>query len=209
MQHLAPIQLDKEVWKSADPCFDIHGNALVTDRSFFDSDTFISNQILHLSAVRNVQMVKFRDTANPDSDFVFLNTHLHHPVDEIDNYVRALQVEHILFWISRQTKEEDKVFLMGDFNAQPNSVAYNHCIAAGFKSAFKEANGQEPEITFPTGLQAEWMDTDPAMCLDYVFYKGPASLQPVSAELAGNTCLESDATIYPSDHMAIIVEFKF
>ena len=52
------------------------------------------------------------------------------------------------------------------------------------------------------------MDTDPPMCLDYVFYKGPESVRPISAQIEGKTCLESDPTIYPSDHMAIVVEFE-
>jgi hypothetical protein len=42
----------------------------------------------------------------------------------------------------------------------------------GFKSAFKSANGKEPEITFPTGLKAPFMDVDPAGTFDYIFIKG-------------------------------------
>ena len=75
---------------------------------------------------------------------------------------------------------------MGDFNTQPDSPTYAKVIEAGFKSTSKEVNGMEPEITFPTGLQAEFMDTDPAMCLDYIFFKGPGVV-PVTAMLAGKT----------------------
>ena len=98
---------------------------------------------------------------------------------------------------------------MGDFNAEPGSKTYNLLIEAGFKSAHKEVHGDEPEITFPTGLQAEFMDTDPAMCLDYVFYRGPDSLVPVTASLMGTQCLPIDQTIYPSDHMALVIDFNF
>eukprot|EP00353_Schmidingerella_taraikaensis_P016507 CAMPEP_0185605922 /NCGR_PEP_ID=MMETSP0436-20130131/4404_1 /TAXON_ID=626734 ORGANISM="Favella taraikaensis, Strain Fe Narragansett Bay" /NCGR_SAMPLE_ID=MMETSP0436 /ASSEMBLY_ACC=CAM_ASM_000390 /LENGTH=85 /DNA_ID=CAMNT_0028237299 /DNA_START=335 /DNA_END=589 /DNA_ORIENTATION=- len=85
---------------------------------------------------------------------------------------------------------------MGDFNADPTSEPYRLFIEAGFKSAHKEVHGSEPETTFPTGLQAEFMDTDPAMCLDYIFYKGPPTLTPFTAYLMGTECLESDPTIY-------------
>ncbi len=90
MQHLAPIQLEKAVWKSLDPYFDIHGNAMATNLAMFSSDMFIDNKILHLSAVRNCHMVRFRDAQNPESDFVFLNTHLHHPLQPEDDFVRSL-----------------------------------------------------------------------------------------------------------------------
>jgi len=63
---------------------------MVTDRGFFGADGFISHDLLHLSAVRNCQMVKMRDPQNPESDFVFVNTHLHHPVEAEDDYVRGL-----------------------------------------------------------------------------------------------------------------------
>ena len=80
---------------------------------------------------------------------------------------------------------------------------------AGFKSAFVTVNGKEPEDTFPTGLQAEFMDTDPAMCLDYVFYRGPDSLRPVSAEISGDIHAPGDITLYPSDHKALVCEFEY
>ena len=114
----------------------------------------------------------------------------------------------MLFWIKGQTKPSDKVFLMGDFNAQPTSVSYRYCNEAGFQSTYKVVNGSEPEDTFPTGLQAEFMDTDPPMCLDYVFYRGPASLRPVSAELQGVNHAPNDPTLYPSDHKALVCEFE-
>ena len=101
------------------------------------------------------------------------------------------------------------MFLLGDFNSQPGSQTYNEVLKAGFKSAYATVHGQEPEITFPTGLQAEFMDTDPAMCLDYIFYRGPDTLQPTSASLAGNVAHPNDSTIYPSDHMALVCDFKF
>ena len=51
-----------------------------------------------------------------------------------------------------ETKASDKVFLMGDFNAEPGCPAYNKIIEAGYQSALKTLNGKEPDVTFPTGL---------------------------------------------------------
>ena len=62
LQHLAPSQIqDKSVWKCPDPNFNQNGNAMVTDKDYFGADALISHQLLHLSAVRNCQMVKMRD----------------------------------------------------------------------------------------------------------------------------------------------------
>jgi endonuclease/exonuclease/phosphatase family metal-dependent hydrolase len=64
-----------------------------------------------------------------------------------------------------------QVILMGDFNAEPQSLTYREIIKEGFKSSYFEANKSEPKITFPTGLQAPYMDTDPPLTVDFIFYK--------------------------------------
>ena len=60
---------------------------------------------------------------------------------------------------------------MGDFNAQPDSLTYKEIIDSGFRSSFFDVNKSEPKITFPTGLQAPFMDTDPPLTVDYIFYR--------------------------------------
>ena len=60
---------------------------------------------------------------------------------------------------------------MGDFNAEPQSLTYKEIIKEGFKSSYFEANKSEPKITFPTGLQAPYMDTDPPLTVDFIFYR--------------------------------------
>ena len=60
---------------------------------------------------------------------------------------------------------------MGDFNAEPQSLTYKEIIKEGFKSSYFEANKCEPKITFPTGLQAPYMDTDPPLTVDFIFYR--------------------------------------
>ena len=105
-----------------------------------------------------------------------MNTHLNHKLAPEDDYVRLLQTEQILFWVKANSDANDNIFMMGDFNAEPNSPTYRLITEeSGFKSAHKVVHGVEPEITFPTGLQAEFMDTDPPGCMDYIFFKGPNS----------------------------------
>ena len=160
-----------------------------------------------MNAVRNCQMVKVGGGFEDGGDLVFVNTHMNHKLAPEDDYVRGLQAEQILFWIKSKTRESDRVFLMGDFNAEPDSPAYRLITEAGFKSSYKEIHGSEPEKTFPTGLQAEFMDTDPAGTFDYIFIRG--AVTPTSATLTGTQCLPSDSTICPSDHMGLVCDFQF
>ena len=45
--------------------------------------------------------------------------------------------------------------------------------AAGFASAYAVANGTDPAVTWPSGLQAPGMDTDgDPGCLDYIWVRG-------------------------------------
>src|SRR3989304_4428148 len=48
-------------------------------------------------------------------------------------------------------------------------------LGGGFRSAFAEANGTEPSVTWPSGIQAPGMDSDgDPGCLDYIWLRGPA-----------------------------------
>ena len=48
-----------------DPRFNINGNAIAVDKAIFGDVRFISNQIMHLSAVRNCQMLKLKNPEKP------------------------------------------------------------------------------------------------------------------------------------------------
>ena len=75
-------------------------------------------------------------------------------------------------------------------------------VAAGFRSAYAEANGSDPAITWPSGLQAPAMDTDgPPGCLDYIWIRG--SVRVVDARPAFDRPHPEDPTLYPSDHLGL------
>ena len=92
---------------------------------------------------------------------------------------------------------------MGDFNADPTEPAYARMVAAGFRSAFAEANGAEPDVTWPSGLQAPAMDTDgDPSCLDYIWLRGAA--RAVNARLWADRPAIDDPGLYPSDHLGVV-----
>ena len=67
---------------------------------------------------------------------------------------------------------------MGDFNADPAEPGPARLRDAGFRSAYAEANGAEPAVTWPSGLQAPAMDTDgDPECLDYVWVRGAVRVE--------------------------------
>ena len=133
------------------------------------------------------------------STLVFAVTHLHHPPDAHED--RVTQVEALLPWLDA-SPAHDALIVVGDFNADPREPAYDCMRDAGFRSAYAEANGEEPAVTWPSGLQAEAIDTDgDPDCLDYVWLRGAAAAE--SARLVFDRAAPGDPTLFPSDHLGI------
>ena len=131
-------------------------------------------------------------------------THLHHvPADEA---AREGQAAALVDWLAA-APPTDAVIVMGDFNAEPVEPTYAGMTAAGFRSAFAEANGAEPDVTWPSGLQAPAMDTDgPPGCLDYIWVRG--AIRVTSARIVFDRPQPDDATLYPSDHLGIAAQLE-
>lgn len=130
----------------------------------------------------------------------FANTHLHHKPQE--RAVREAQAHAICDWMAAAPQASATV-VCGDFNTPPFEPAYALMTDAGYRSAFVEANGAEPAVTWPSGIQAPAMDTDgDPNCLDYIWLHGGATA--ACAELAANQPAPGDPTLYPSDHFAIV-----
>jgi endonuclease/exonuclease/phosphatase family metal-dependent hydrolase len=126
-------------------------------------------------------------------------THLHHVVEGAAE--RDQQAAALLDWLTA-APATDAVIAMGDFNADPREPTYARIVAAGFRSAYAEANGTEPAVTWPSGLQAPAMDTDgDPGCLDYIWVRG--AVRVASARLAFDRPDPDDPTLYPSDHLGI------
>jgi len=126
-------------------------------------------------------------------------THLHHIGP--DEAARDEQTAALVDWLGDAMAQRATI-AMGDFNADPAEPTYARMQAAGFRSAFAEANGREPAVTWPSGLQAPGMDTDGIpKCLDYIWVRG--EVRVLAARLAFDRPHPEDPTLYPSDHLGI------
>ena len=127
----------------------------------------------------------------------FVVTHLHHEID--DAAVRAEQSTAVIAWLGSFS---GPLVVVGDFNADPTEPTYGIMLDAGFRSAAVEANGAEPPVTWPSGIQAPGMDVDgEPSCLDYIWLRGPITAD--SCRLAFDRPAVDDPTLFPSDHFGL------
>jgi len=126
-------------------------------------------------------------------------THLHHSTP--DEAHRDEQARQLVAWLA-QAPATDAVVVVGDFNAEPDEPTYDRMTASGFRSAHLEANGAEPALTWPSGLDAPAKDTDgPDGCLDYIWVRGAVAVE--RCRLAFDRPAVGDSTLYPSDHFGL------
>ena len=132
----------------------------------------------------------------------FVVTHLHHLVP--DEAVREEQAIQLSEWLR---PDSQPLIVVGDFNAEPVEAAYKVMEEAGFRSAFAEANGAEPPVTWPSGIQAPGMDADgDPGCLDYIWVRGDITVE--SCSLAFDRPAVDDATLFPSDHFGLAARMR-
>jgi endonuclease/exonuclease/phosphatase family metal-dependent hydrolase len=134
------------------------------------------------------------------AELAFVVTHLHHvPADED---VREAQTRDLVAWLDGRPASGGTI-VVGDFNAEPVEATYRVMVEAGFRSAFAAANGDEPAVTWPSGIQAPGMDVDgDPGCLDYIWLRGP--LRAATCRLAFDRPAVDDPTLYPSDHLGLL-----
>jgi endonuclease/exonuclease/phosphatase family metal-dependent hydrolase len=136
---------------------------------------------------------------------VFAVTHLHHL--PADGGKRDEQAAALLAWLEEAPAHEAMV-VVGDFNAAPGEAAAQRMCDAGFRSAYELANGADPAVTWPSGLQAPAMDTDgEPSCLDYIWVRGSVTVE--EARLFADRPAVGDPTLYPSDHLGIAAQLRF
>lgn len=131
----------------------------------------------------------------------FVNTHLHHL--RADTETRDTQVSRMLDWLAG-LPAVPWTLVTGDFNAHPDEPATGQMREAGFRSAFAEANGREPDHTFPSGIVAPMTDPGAPLCIDYIWLSD--GVRATSARLAFDRPSAIDSTLYPSDHLGIAAD---
>lgn len=138
------------------------------------------------------------------SEVAMVVTHLHHlPADESS---REDQARALVAWLAGRPSAGGTI-VVGDINAEPVEPTYRVMTDAGFRSAHAEANGDEPAVTWPSGIQAAGMDVDgDPGCLDYIWITGP--IRAESCRLAWDRPAVGDPTLYPSDHVALVARIR-
>ena len=143
-------------------------------------------------------------TLDDGARLAFTVTHLHNTV--ADEGEREAQARQLIAWLDGKPDPAAQV-VVGDFNAEPTEPAYGRMVEAGFRSAHAEANGGEPPVTWPSGIQAPGMDTDGEPgCLDYVWVRGPITVE--SCRVVFDRPAAGDPTLYPSDHFGLAARLR-
>ena len=143
---------------------------------------------------------------NDEARLRVVNLHLHHEVGPEHAQLRLAQTEAVLAWLATMPPVAATI-VGGDFNATPAEPTYARMVEAGFRSVMQEANGVEPDVTWPSGLQAPGMDTDGEPgCLDYVWVSG--AVQVTAARLCFDRPAVDDPTLYPSDHRGVTADLE-
>jgi endonuclease/exonuclease/phosphatase family metal-dependent hydrolase len=197
-----PMQQDRLIGAAGDGSYETvrawagrpeYGNSLLVRTPLAARDVDRLELGLNRSALRTVIRL-----ASGRSVLVAV-THLHHEVDGAGE--RDDQARQLIDWLDGVPASDVQV-AMGDFNANPEEPAVGRMRSHGYRSAFAEANGGEPAVTWPSGLQAPAIDTDgDPECLDYVWVRGGAHVS--SARLVFDRPDAEDLTLFPSDHFGI------
>jgi beta-glucosidase len=154
-----------------------------------------SHEVLDLMTFERVaQRMTFRVDG---SEFVFVNTHLHHPPEA--EAERAEQTRYMLRWLDRDFTGAPTV-IAGDFNAYADKPEETVLVMKErFRSAFEAVHGVEPEKTWSTPVNT--YDDSPHGTLDYIFVSEQFNI--VDAGLAFDIPDKANPDLYPSDHLGL------
>ena len=124
----------------------------------------------------------------------FYNTHLHHSAE--DDAMRLTQAERIIAWMD--SAGDAPSVLTGDFNSEPDTDIVRF-ITGRFQSAYRVANGAEPDVTAPTPLNAS--DDSRLATIDYIFVDPRLTVN--AAWLTFTRADGGDERLYASDHFGL------
>lgn len=114
---------------------------------------------------------------------------------------REEQVMRLVGWLNAAGRVSLQV-IAGDFNEAPDGPAVRQ-IRQGYRSAYALFHGREPLATYPTALVT---GAGRARCLDYVFVS--RDIHVSQAQLFGRHAAPEDDTLYPSDHVGLLVKLE-
>lgn len=170
-----------------------YGNALLVKEPLVAVDAERVDLGLTRSAIRT------RLVLEAGASVIAVVTHLHHVT--ADEAERDEQARVLIDWLA-DAPATDGIVVVGDFNAEPDEPTYARMGRAGYRSAFLEANRVEPDVTWPSGLDAPAIDTDgPPGCLDYIWLRGSIAVD--SCRIVFDRPAVGDPGLYPSDHLGL------
>ena len=170
-----------------------YGNAMLVKEPLVAIDAERVDLGLTRSAIRG------RVVLEGGASVVAAVTHLHHV--SLDEAERDEQARILIDWLAG-APAADGIVVVGDFNAEPDEPAYARMRTAGFRSAYHEANREEPAVTWPSGLVAPAPDTEgPPGCLDYIWVRGAIAVD--ACRLVFDRPAVGDPGLYPSDHLGL------
>lgn len=128
----------------------------------------------------------------------FVAVHLHNI--SADHEARLEQVMLLDGWLNEGNPAPLQI-IAGDFNEVPGGPAIAY-MKQRYRSAMVEHRGYEPLATFPTALVRR--EDDWSGCLDFIFLSN-AVKRVEAAEIICRTPADDDPTLYPSDHVGLMV----
>lgn len=131
----------------------------------------------------------------------FVSVQLHHGA--AGSEARMNQAMSLVGWLNEKRRVALQV-ISGDFNETPVGPAVTF-LRQSYRSAYAEAHGRDPLATYPTNLAKP--QPIPAVCLDYVFIS-PAVYRVKAASIFGGRAASDDDTLYPSDHVGLLVSLE-
>lgn len=129
-------------------------------------------------------------------------THFHHGQENIE--ARHEQAMQLVGWLTEDANRVSLQILAGDFNDVPGSLAIQ-AIKQAYRSAYEAKHGHEPMATFPTALVERVGPL--GVCLDYIFIS-KAIKEVEQARIFARRAAANDNTLYPSDHVGLMVTLK-
>lgn len=152
-------------------------------------------------AVRANLQLPPTQTRSRQQSLDFVSVHLHHPSEDRD--ARLEQAMAMVGWLNERRRVPLQV-IAGDFNETPDGPAIRF-VKQSYRSAYEERVGREPLATFPTALPQPLIDY--AACIDYVFVS-PAVYNVSDARIFCDKPDAEDDTLYPSDHVGLLVTLE-
>lgn len=117
-----------------------------------------------------------------------------------DREARVTQAMNLVGWINEKRRVPLQI-ICGDFNEPPAGASVT-LMRQSYRSAYACVHQRDPIATYPTNfLQPQPVA---ARCLDYVFISS-AVYRVTEASFFGDKPAAEDDTLYPSDHVGLLV----